>query len=262
MIFVNDFSPEIVNLGHVGIRWYGLLFAVGIVLSYLIIRWAFIRNRYSVDKLDSVAVYLFFGLVIGARLGHVLFYNFEYFWKNPIEILKIWNGGLASHGAAVGVFLAYVIWCKVHKVKFVKYTDALVLGFPIAAMFVRIGNFFNSEIVGIKTNGNFGVVFKRLGENFPRHPAQLYEAVLSFVIFLIMFFIFKKYYKKTPPLFFMFLYILLYFSGRFVIEFWKDLHVLPANFPLSMGQVLSLLPILLAIGYFTIFFPKLKKRKG
>lgn len=256
MILVHDISPELVNLGSVSIRWYGLLFSTGIVLNYLLVRWVFKQERYPLSDLDSVATYLFFGLIIGARLGEVFFYEPGYYFRDPLEILRIWHGGLSSHGASIGLFLSYLIWIKIHKVTFTKYVDAIILGMPITAAFVRVGNFFNSEILGTPTGGSWGVVFKRLGEDFPRHPVQLYEAFLSIAVFVILFFVYKRYYRRTPPLFYLFLYLMLYFGGRFVLEFWKDLHVLPEWFPLSMGQVLSILPVLLAAGYFTIIFPR------
>jgi prolipoprotein diacylglyceryl transferase len=247
MIFINNIDPVLLEFAGFTIRWYGVMFLIGLTLAYFINRWAFKKWEYSVDDLDSLVVYLFFGLVIGARLGHVLFYSFDYFWRHPVEILQIWNGGLASHGAAIGVLLAYLIWTYVHKIKFVKYADLIVLGMPVVAGFVRIGNFFNSEIFGTKTEGNFGVVFAKLGEDFPRHPSHLYEAILSFGIFFVMLWIFKKQGKKMPKLLLVSLYMLLYFAGRFVLEFWKDLHVLPESFPLSMGQVLSILPVFIAV---------------
>lgn len=264
MIFINDFSPDLVHWGPVVIRWYGVLFASGIMLNYLLVKWVFKREKYPVSDLDSLMIYLFFGVLIGARLGEVLFYEPGFFLRNPSEIIKIWHGGLSSHGASIGVFVAYLLWTKTYRVKFTKYADALALGFPITATFVRIGNFFNAEILGLPTGsgsipGTWGVIFKQAGEDFPRHPVQLYEAALNTVIFVILLWIYKNYYRKTPPLFFLFLYSMLYFGGRFIIEFWKDLHVLPEGFPLSMGQVLSIVPILLATGYFIFIFPKQKK---
>jgi prolipoprotein diacylglyceryl transferase len=264
MIFVNDINPELFSYGFINIRWYGGFFLIGIILNYLILRWTFKKNKFPFEDLDSLVIYLFIGLILGARFGHIIFYEPEYYFEHPTQILKIWNGGLASHGAAIGLFITYLIWTIVHKTNFKKYVDILVLGMPITAMFVRIGNFFNSEIVGIKSEG-WGVVFKKLGEDFPRYPVQLFEAVLNFVIFFVLFFLYKKYSKKTPQLFYLFLYILLYFAGRFIIEFWKDLHGLPAEFPLSTGQILSILPIVLALGYFGMitfekYYSKNKKK--
>ena len=261
MVFINNLSPILFEIGPVELRWYGFLFAIGLILAYALTFNIFRKEGYSTLHLDSLTIYLVIGLIVGARLGEVFFYEPGYFLKNPVDIFKIWEGGLSSHGAAIGVFIAYLAWQKVHKVNFSKYVDALVIGFPLVAAMVRIGNFFNSEIVGTPTNGNFGVIFKKLGEDFPRHPVQFYEAFLSLVIFGAMFFIYKKYYRQTPPLFFVFFYIGLYFGGRFFIEFFKDLHGPLTDLPITMGQLLSILPILLAVIYFIFVFPKLKHRE-
>jgi prolipoprotein diacylglyceryl transferase len=261
MIFINNLSPILFEIGPVEIRWYGLLFATGLVLAYVLTSNIFRKEGYSILHLDSLTIYLVVGLIIGARLGEVFFYEPGYFLKHPVDILKIWQGGLSSHGATIGLFIAYLMWQKIHKVNFSKYVDALVIGFPIVAAMVRIGNFFNSEIVGLPTNGNFGVVFKKLGEDFPRHPVQFYEAFLSLAIFGAMFSIYKKYYKQTPPLFFVFFYIGLYFGGRFFIEFFKDLHGPLTSLPITMGQLLSLPPALLTVAYFAFVFPKQKHRE-
>ncbi|PIZ75672.1 prolipoprotein diacylglyceryl transferase [Candidatus Peregrinibacteria bacterium CG_4_10_14_0_2_um_filter_38_24] len=266
MIFINDISLEIFRVGEISLRWYGLFFALGIALAYTFIGWVFKKEKFKAEDLDSIAIYLFFGLLIGARLGEVLFYDPKFFFEHPSEIIKTWHGGLSSHGATIGLFLAYVLWTKIHKVPFTKYADALAMGIPITAFFVRVGNFFNSEIVGYKIAdagekvSGVGVIFKQLGEDFPRHPAQLYEAFLLLIIFAFMVLIYKKSRKKNPKLFFLFFFVGLYFSGRFFIEFYKDLHVFPDSFPFSMGQVLSIVPILLA-GIYFIFFWKKGRRK-
>jgi phosphatidylglycerol---prolipoprotein diacylglyceryl transferase len=261
-MLIHNISPELIAVGPLTIHWYGLLFVVGVVMTYLVLRSIYAEQKYKLEDLDSVGIYLFIGLVLGARLGHIVFYNFDYFWSNPVEIFKIWNGGLASHGAAIGVLVAYFIWIAVHKVKFFKYADALVVGFPLVAAFVRLGNFVNSEIVGTPTDSKFGVIFMRLGETFGRHPVQLYSALMNALLFVVMVVVYKKYYKKSPSGFFLFLYMALYFVGRFIVEFWKDLHAMPADFPLSMGQTLSIVPILIAAIYFIFYFPKLNKRKN
>lgn len=258
MIFENTLSPTFFSAGPLEIRWYGLLFASGLLLTFYLLQWIFKREKYSLDHLESLTLYLFVGLVVGARLGEVLFYEPAYYFANPAEILKIWNGGLASHGAAIGLFLMYWLWCRKHKVKMGKYIDALGIGVPIAAGFVRVGNFFNSEIVGTFTNGEWGVIFN--GEGVPRHPAQLYEAVINLVAFVVLLMLYKKSYKKRPRGFFISLYLLMYFGGRFFSEFFKDLHGLPEGFPLSTGQVLSLIPVVIAVVYFVRIYPGQKKR--
>ena len=262
LTFTHNMSSIAFSAGPFDVRWYGLMYAVGLTLTYLLILKVFKEQKYKTEHLDSLVIYLFFGLVIGARLGHCFFYNAEYFLANPVEILKVWNGGLASHGGAIGVFLAYLLWSKIHKVKFIKYPDALVIGFPIIAGFIRVGNFMNSEIVGYPTDSYWGVIFKQLGEDFPRHPVQLYSALMNWVIGIILYILYKKYYKKTPPLFFMFLYMLLYFSGRFIVEFWKDLQGPIEDLPIQMGQLLSVFPVVIAVVYFVFFYPKQKARKS
>ncbi|MFA6992479.1 MAG: prolipoprotein diacylglyceryl transferase [Candidatus Gracilibacteria bacterium] len=259
MIFVNNLDPILFDFGFAEVRWYGLFFAVGLVLNYLILSKIFRREKLPAAHLESLALYLFLGLVIGARIGHVVFYNFAYFAAHPTEVFAIWNGGLSSHGATIGLLLAYTIWILVHKVKFAKYADLIAIPMPLTAAFVRFGNFFNSEIVGNPT-GSYGIVFKRLGEDFPRHPSQLYEAFALLLIFAVLMWMYFGRKKKEdralatarayPPLFFMFTFILFYFVARFFIEYTKDLHVFQESFPLSMGQVLSILPILAALVYF------------
>lgn len=261
MIFHHNISPIIADIGPLSLRWYGLLFVIGLVLTYLVLRWIFKREKLDVHDLESVALYLFIGMVVGARLGHIVFYDLTYYLENPLEIFMIWKGGLASHGAAIGVLVAYLLRIWIHKKKFTIYSDLLVIGFPITAGFVRMGNFFNSEIVGQATDGKIGVVFERLGEDFPRYPTQLYESALSFGIFVILLVVYLKWFKKLPPLFLLFIYIFLYFSTRFIVEFWKERHVLSYDIPLSMGQWLSILPVLIAIGYFGLLLIK-RKSKG
>lgn len=254
MIFENNLSPILAAFGPVEVRWYGLLFATGVGLNYLILRWLFKREGFKEAILESLAIYVFLGLLIGARLGEVIFYNPVYYWNHPLEILQVWNGGLASHGAAIGMFLAYLLWCKIKGEKFSKFVDLLALPMPLTAAFVRIGNFFNSEIVGLPAGENapVGVIFSKLGENIPRHPSQLYEAGLLLAVFAVLMWFYLKKYKTAPKMSVLMLFIFLYFGGRFVLEFWKDLHVFPAGFPLTMGQVLSLVPVVVAVVWFIV----------
>ncbi|MBI5754447.1 prolipoprotein diacylglyceryl transferase [Candidatus Peregrinibacteria bacterium] len=257
MIFTNNISPILFSVGGLQVHWYGLFFALGIVFAYVFLMKAFRKHGYPVEHVDSLAIYLFLGLLIGARLGEVFFYEPAYYFAHPVDILKVWNGGLASHGATIGLFVAYFIWLKVHKIKFTKYADLLVIPIPVTAACVRIGNFFNSEIIGKPTDGGWGVVFKKLGETFPRHPSQLYEAVLLLGTFAVLFWLYKKYFGRVKPLFFLFLFFLLYFGGRFLLEYFKDLHgPLPTGFPLSMGQVLSAVPVVVAVAWFAWFYRK------
>lgn len=249
-MFIHNINPEIFTAGPITLRWYGLIFVIGLIAYFLIERWIFKREEYKITDLETVSLYLLLGMIIGARLGHIFFYQASYYLENPIEIFKVWQGGLSSHGAAIGVFCAYFIWTKTNKAKFNKYASVLALGMPVVAGFVRIANFFNSEIVGKPTNGKWGIVFTRLNEDFPRHPTQIYEALISFLIFFFLLLVYLKFHKKLPSLFIMFTYIFLYFLSRFIVEFWKERHILSYDSPLSMGQILSILPILISTGYF------------
>jgi len=137
-MFYHNISPILLEIGPLSLRWYGLLFVVGLVITFFVLRWIFKREKLPVRDLESVAIYLFVGMVVGARLGHIIFYDLAFYLNHPLDILMIWKGGLASHGAAIGVLVAYLLWIWVHKKKFTLYLDLLVIGFPITAGFVRI----------------------------------------------------------------------------------------------------------------------------
>ena len=266
-MFINNI-PSTFVIGPVEIHYYSLFFAVGVAVNYLILTRLWKGKGWSEKSLDSLVVYLFFGLLIGARLGHIFFYNPAYYFAEPVRILKIWEGGLASHGAMIGLIIAYALfWLKEKKKQqgngriFWEYLDTLVVPMPLTAACVRMGNFFNSEIVGRATDSPLGVVFARNGENFTRHPSQLYECALLLFVFVILLLAYSK--KKRPNGLIVFLFIGIYFLGRFFLEFLKEYQeglesVLP--FGLTMGQALSIIPVLIAIGYF-IKIAVLKKAK-
>jgi prolipoprotein diacylglyceryl transferase len=238
------------SIGPVEIRWYGMFFAIGLFLSYSVLLKIFKKENLPLKDLDSLVIFLFVGLLVGARAGHILFYNFEYFSQNPSEILKIWHGGLASHGAAIGLLVAYTLFVFIKKVNFSKYVDLLSIVTPITAGFVRLGNFFNSEIYGKPTHTTYGVIFKRLGEDFPRHPSQIYESLIAFSIFGIMLLLYKTAYRKLPKMFLLFTFVFLYFTSRFLVEYFKDRVAESDIYFLSKGQILSILPIAISLIYF------------
>jgi len=257
-MFIQNIDPVLIEFGPIEIRYYGVLFALGALLYYFLTEWIFKREKFPAKDFDTLSIFLFLGLIIGARFGHIVFYDLDYFMAHPSEIVKVWHGGLASHGAAIGLLIAYSAFCFWKKIKFSKYIDALVIAMPLVAGFVRIGNFFNSEIVGRETDLPWGVVFKRLGENFTRHPSQLYEAALAWSIFGIMYYIYLK-GKKHQPYFFLFMFVGLYFTTRFLVEFVKE-YPTWGPFDLTTGQYLSIIPILLAVSYYLFQFYKRKKR--
>jgi phosphatidylglycerol---prolipoprotein diacylglyceryl transferase len=276
-MFVHNISRIALEIGPVEIRWYSLMFATGVVLCYFLTRWLWKREKWPLEDFDLVIVFLFFGLVIGARLGEVLFYNPSYYFSHPVEIFKIWKGGLASHGATIGLFLAYVLFWAWRRwggnerrgFAFRKYIDILAVGMPMVAGFVRIGNFFNSEIVGRKTDLPWGVVFGVRGESFARHPSQIYEALLAWGVFAVLLVLWLRRKEAdgrlkswVKPYLFMFLFIALYFLSRFGVEFLKEYQVLEASggwsSGMTMGQVLSVIPVLIALVYFVFVYPKHK----
>lgn len=239
-------NPEIFSLGALSVRWYGLLFAGGFYVGYLIMERFFRKEKVPVAILDKLAMYMIVSTVIGARLGHCLFYEPDYYLNNPIEILYIWHGGLASHGAAVGIIFALFLFSKYQKPDFWWTIDRIVIVVALAGFFIRMGNLMNSEIYGHETTMPWGFVFLRDNQEIPRHPTQIYEALS----YLILFFVLRWYYYKKDGLpnngFLFGAFLIVLFSIRFIVEFLK---VEQVNFEkgmlLNMGQLLSI-PFIIA----------------
>ena len=244
MSFVNNIDPVALSVGPLEVRWYGVLFALGIGLNYLVLQWAFKREGEKEAKLESVAMWLFFGLLIGARLGHVLFYEWDYYGENLLEILYVWQGGLASHGAIIGLFVSMLLWARAKKVgraDFWKFLDLVSLAMPLTGMFVRLGNFANSEIVGRTWDGPLAVVFSAWGETYGRHPVQLYEALMNLLVFTVVMVLYRRRgLSGVPRGTYVVMVLGLYFVGRFLAEFFKERFVVDVGLALSMGQILSL----------------------
>ena len=260
-------NPEIFSLGPISVRWYGLLFATGFVCGYYILKVIFKKEQVPLKVLDTLMTYLFVSTVIGARLGHCLFYDPVYYLSNPIEILKIWEGGLASHGAAIGIIVALIIYSWRTSMPFLWYLDRIVIGGALAGAFIRFGNLMNSEIVGKATDLSWGFFFHashdyRIAE-VPRHPTQIYE---SLIYLLIAGFLFIYYFKRFPKfrdgqLFGMFL--ILVFGFRILIEFLKEPQVGFENeMTLNMGQVLSIPFVLFGLLLLIYINYKHKKEKS
>ncbi len=245
MIFDWAPSPIILTLGPLTLRWYGMLFAIGFYLGFLVVRSAFLREKKPVAHLDSLLMHTIAGCVIGARLGHCLFYEPERYLSDPLEILFVWQGGLASHGAAIGLFVSTWLYSRQKDRESFWWTiDRLCLAIPLGGACVRIGNFFNSEIIGQPTNGDWGVVFSRV-DSLPRHPAMLYEAAIYLLIFGVLQVFYQKWGSKTPRGMILGLCLIFIFAARFVIEFWKENQVdFESAMTLNMGQLLSI-PIII-----------------
>ncbi len=249
-------DPEIFHIGQLSIRWYGLLFASAFLSGYIVFTRYLTTERLTSEMTDQLLIYIAVGTVIGARLGHCFFYEPEYFLQNPLEILKIWKGGLASHGAAIGILLALWLYVRKHKLSFLWMIDRIVIVVALGGAFIRLGNLFNSEIYGLPTDLPWGFEFVRdklydstTGELLPtvaRHPTQLYEALSYLLIFAVLFMFYRKRYMKVRDGFIFGVFMILLFSARFFIEFVKNDQVaFEAGMQFNMGQLLSL-PFILA----------------
>jgi prolipoprotein diacylglyceryl transferase len=235
-------SPDIFSIGPITIRWYGFLFAMGFYLGMKLMEWVVRREKLPIQTLDSLLVYMVVGTIVGARLGHTLIYEPEIYLADPIRILKVWEGGLASHGGAVGVMTGVWLWHRKHlkKVPLLVLIDYLCLPSVLTAGLIRIGNFFNSEIIGRPTNVPWAVVFKRV-DNLPRHPSMLYESAVYFFTLGVLLWIFKKNWQRGRPGLMLGAFFVLVFGSRFFIEFLKEYQVASeARLPLDLGQLLSI----------------------
>lgn len=254
-----DVNPEIFHIGALSIRWYGILFALGFVFGFIIIRKIFIKESIPIKLVDTLTTYMVIGTVVGARLGHCFFYEPHIFLNDPLKILKIWEGGLASHGAAIGILIALFMFSKKINMPYMWIIDRIVIVVALAGFFIRMGNLMNSEVYGIETNLPWGFVFIEWGEVLPKHPTQIYEALSYLVIFIILYSIYIKKGKDLKQGYLFGLFLILLFSIRFLIEFIKEPQVtFELNMVLNMGQILSL-PFIL-IGIFILLRTRKQKR--
>jgi prolipoprotein diacylglyceryl transferase len=241
-------AATISTIGPIQPRWYGLMFALAFISGYSIGAKMYADAGRPQEDIDRLLIYVLVATVIGARLGHVFFYEPSFYLRNLHLIPQVWTGGLASHGAAIGIIIAMWLYAKnTAGVTFLWVADRVVPGVAIGGMFIRIGNFFNSEILGTETDLPWAVIFERV-DMVPRHPTMLYEAVLCIVTLAILWMIYNRYQKNPPKgsLFGTFLVVL--FSGRFLLEFTKTTM---ADFmegaALDMGQLLSIPLVLFGI---------------
>jgi len=251
-------SPEIFHIGSLSVRWYGLLFALGFLIGYNIGERMFKFEGADQKWLESLFIYLLVATVIGARLGHVLFYGWDYYSQHPAEIIKVWHGGLASHGGAFGIFIALIIWSrKVSKRSVLWVLDRVVVPTALVAAMIRLGNLMNSEIYGIPTNLPWGFIFERNGETVAKHPTQIYESLSYLVTFgLLMYLFFRTSLRKREG-FIVGLFFVMVFFSRFLIEYIKeDQEAFEAGMALNMGQLLS---IPFVLGGLYLIYRSLKK---
>ncbi len=238
----------LIQLGPLSIRWYGLLFALGFFMGLLFMRYVYEREKKPLQNIDTLLIYVMISTVIGARLGHCLFYDPGYYLSNPIEILKVWRGGLASHGGAIGIFTGLYIYSKSRrKEPYLWLLDRVAVPISLAGSFIRLGNLFNSEILGVESDKPWAVIFARV-DTVPRHPAQVYESICYFLIFILLSTIYRKLGDKVPRGLLLGLFLIMVFTARFFIEFVKERQAeFGAALPLSMGQLLSIPAVIAGI---------------
>ncbi|HWP22891.1 MAG TPA: prolipoprotein diacylglyceryl transferase [Candidatus Binatia bacterium] len=249
-----NIDPEIFELGPFAPRWYGVFFALGFALGYWIMAQIYRYERRPEENLSSLFLYIFVGTLVGARLGHVLFYQPDYYLVRPWEILMIWQGGLASHGGFAGVLIAlYLYWRKYRDMSFLELGDRLAIAVAPAAGLIRGGNFFNSEILGVPTDLPWAVVFLRV-DSIPRHPAMLYEGGAYFVVFCVLYFAYWRTGIAQFPGRILGTALTLSFTARFIIEFVKeDQAAFEQALLFNMGQLLSI-PFII-VGLVLIYLP-------
>lgn len=254
-----NMDPAVLVLGPIEIRWYGLFFALGFFLGFLIMAQFYRREQRELENLSELCLYLMLGTIIGARLGHVFLYQPDYFLSHPWEIPMIWQGGLASHGGFAGVMISLYLYLKKHRdMSFIELADRLAIPCLLAAALIRVGNFFNSEILGTPSNLPWAVVFARV-DNIPRHPAMLYEAAAYFLVFCALYVAYWKTAIIQFPGRVFGTALTTCFLARFMIEFVKENQVpFESRLPLNMGQLLSIPFILL--GVYLIYASRITSR--
>ena len=246
-----NIDPEIFRIGGFALRYYSVLFAVAFLMGFILMKKMYEKEGLSEQSLQPFLVYVIAGTIIGARLGQVFFYEFDYFKHHLLEIIipfRItnkgfeWTGyqGLASHGGAIGILIALILFCKKYKQDFLHTLDKLVIVVSLAGFFIRTGNLFNSEIIGKPTVLPWAFIFERV-DFMPRHPSQLYEAIAYLLIFFVLWKLYQTKGLQLKKGFLLGLFLVLVFLARFLIEFTKENQEAFENaLPINMGQILSL----------------------
>ncbi len=242
-----DIAPELITW-PVTIRYYGVFFALTLLGGLYLWRWQMVRGGWRDDVAQNFFIYGVLGVVLGSRVGHCLFYNTDYYLSNPLQILYFWKGGLASHGATVGLIIALILYHRVYRIPLIELTDRLAIPAALAAAMVRMGNFFNSEIVGRATDVPWAVCFPRYdgAHMVPRHPSQLYEFFGGLWVMGLLFLVDRLSGKEKRPRGLMTgTFLVGYFTFRYLVEFAKEYQTLTPDMMITMGQILSI-PFILA----------------
>jgi len=253
-----NIDPEITKIGSIALRYYSLLFVSGLMTSFYVLKYFYKKENIDLELLDKLFIYMGVGTILGARIGHCIFYEWFYFKDHLLEIIIPFqevNGvyqftgfrGLASHGAGIGIISSVILYSYLNKQNILSVLDKMAIATPLIGAFIRVGNFMNSEIIGKATNVSWAVIFEQV-DNTPRHPAQLYEAFAYLLIFIIIFILYKTYSHKVKAGFYAGIFLSLTFIARFFIEFIKEnQEAFEEGMSLNMGQWLSIPYILIGI---------------
>ena len=240
-MFINNFDPVAFQILSFEIRWYSLAYIIGIVIGWTLCKKIFIKNLDINEKFDDYITYLIIGIILGGRIGYVIFYNFSYYLDNVLDIFKIWQGGMSFHGGLLGVIISSYIFAKKNNQNPFSYLDQVSLVAPVGIFFGRLANFINSELYGKASDVPWSVIFIKV-DSLSRHPSQLYEAILEgIILFLILIYFKNRNYLKKPGLI-SGLFLIFYSLFRFLIEFFRvpDEQIGYLILNLTMGQIISL----------------------
>ena len=256
-MFINNFDPVAFSVFSFEIRWYSLAYIFGILIGWYLSKKYFIDNEKVKETFDDYITYVILGIIIGGRLGYVIFYDLSYFLDNPIEILQIWNGGMSFHGGLLGVILSSIIFAKSKKIEVFEYLDVIAIVTPIGLFFGRIANFINSELYGKSTEVFWSVKFLKV-DNISRHPSQLYEAFLEGIILFIILIYFKSNKKNTNNGFLSGIFLIFYSIFRFISEFFRvpDPQIGYLVLNLTLGQLISFVFLLFGLILVSIKYEK------
>jgi len=246
-MFINNFDPVALQILSFEIRWYSLAYIAGILIGWILAKKIFIKDLEINKKFDDYIIYLIIGIIIGGRLGYILIYNFNYYIHNLLDIFKIWEGGMSFHGGLIGIIFASIIFAKNNNQNSFLYMDIVALVAPIGIFFGRIANFINSELYGTVTNVSWAVTFIKV-DNFPRHPSQLYEALLEGIFLFLILIYFRNKFLNNPGAI-SGLFLIFYSIFRFFVEFYRvpDEQLGYIFLNLTMGQIVSFIFILLGL---------------
>jgi|TARA_B100001059_G_scaffold183180_1_gene184521 phosphatidylglycerol---prolipoprotein diacylglyceryl transferase len=256
-MFTHNLDPVLIDLGFMAIRWYSLAYILGILIGWWLGKKIIIEKlknkdqQFNIKEFDDLITYLIIAIIIGGRVGYVIFYNIEYYILNPLDIIKIWEGGMSFHGALIGIIFGTFLFSIKRKISSLFLLDVIATVSPIGIFFGRVANFINGELIGKATNASWGILYPSI-DMLPRHPSQLYEAFLEGLVlfFILNFYIFKKNYKTGTC---SYLFLIYYGIFRIICEFFRepDSHLGYIFNTFSMGTILSFFMILSGLTLFT-----------